>query len=764
MKASPAQVNFGGGEWSRLAQGRIDNDLYRSALATCLNFVPFVQGGVTRRPGTRYVAAVKDSTKATRLVAFQFSTTQAYVIEFGDQYIRFYRNNEQIEVLSVPYEISTPYLEADLFDLKFTQSADVLYVTHPSYAPRKIERSGHTSWTVTEIDFQDGPYLPVNTTATTMTPSGTTGSITITASSATGINGGAGFASTDVGRLIRIKHSSTWGWAKITAVTHTTLVTATVNSTLGGTGAVTDWRLGVWSDTTGFPACSTFHEDRLCFSGATDYPDRLDMSNSGDYENFAPSDTSGTIADSNAVNATLNANEVNAVRTMVSHRQGIQVFTAGAEWVVRGANSQEAISPTNIDAKQYTSYGAANVEALPAGHTTLFLQSAAKKLREFQYAFEIDGFEAPNLAVMAEHITCPAIIEFDQMREPQPVVWLVRSDGALIGLTYEREAGTLRAGWHRHILGGQSDAAGTQAKVESLAVIPAPDGTRDELWLLVNRRINGATVRYVEYVEKFYSDEDAQEDRFYVDCGLTRDPTAVVITGITAANPPVVTCATPHGLSNEDDILISGVVGMTEVNGLSYFVANVTSTTFELQVEVGTDVDGTGYSAYVSGGEVKTKIDTVTGLSHLEGETVDILGDGIPQIQKTVSSGQITLASSAAVVHVGLPRSDVLKLLRPEAGAGDGVALGKLRRVSNYSLLLEESGGFKHRVTQTDYDEVSFRDADDIPTIAVPLKTGIAEFQPEAVNDYDNQLEILIDKPTPFTLLAVAVQVFTEDR
>jgi hypothetical protein len=140
-KVAPLQSNFNGGEFSPLLYGRVDTDRYGTGLATCLNYKPTIQGGLIRRPGSYYVAEVKDSTKATRLVEFEFSTTQAYIIEFGDQYFRFYRNHGQI---GAPYEIASPYLEADLFDLRFTQSADVLYITHPDYEPRKLSRTGHT--------------------------------------------------------------------------------------------------------------------------------------------------------------------------------------------------------------------------------------------------------------------------------------------------------------------------------------------------------------------------------------------------------------------------------------------------------------------------------------------------------------------------------------------------------------------------------------------------------------------------------------------
>ena len=170
------------------------------------------QGAATRRVGTKFIAEVKSSAAKTRLIPFEFSTVQTYVLEFGNQYMRVYKDQGQVQSGGSAFEISTPYLTAELFDIKFSQSADVMYIVHPNHEARKLSRTGHTSWTLTEIDFTDGPYLAENTTATTLTPSGTTGSVNITASASL-------WASTDVGRLVSFSN----GRAKITGFTSATL-------------------------------------------------------------------------------------------------------------------------------------------------------------------------------------------------------------------------------------------------------------------------------------------------------------------------------------------------------------------------------------------------------------------------------------------------------------------------------------------------------------------------------------------------------------
>ena len=152
-----AVPSFTAGELSSSMEGRTDFAKYFSGCTRIENFVVLPHGPVSRRPGTYYVSEVKTSSDKTRLVPFTFSTEQTYILEFGDQYLRFYKDNGQITSGGSAYEIATPYTAAQVFDLKFAQSADVMYICHESHAVRKLSRTGHTSWTLTEVEFTDGP-------------------------------------------------------------------------------------------------------------------------------------------------------------------------------------------------------------------------------------------------------------------------------------------------------------------------------------------------------------------------------------------------------------------------------------------------------------------------------------------------------------------------------------------------------------------------------------------------------------------------------
>jgi hypothetical protein len=762
-RADGQQNNFNGGELSPLVYGRVDLEKYQNGLKLCNNFVPLVQGPVERRPGTKHVAEVKTSAAKTRVVPFQFSTEQAYILEFGNTYVRFYKDRGQILSGGSPVELTTTYVTADLFDLKFTQSADVLYITHPSYPPRKLERLSDTSWTITNITFLDGPYLLTNATATTLGLSGTSGSVTVTASATTGINNDTGFQTTDVGRLIRWEDAAgNWTWLTITAHTSTTVVTATIDGpNASATTATTDWRLGVWSATTGYPTAVSFHQDRLFFAGPTDNPQRLDGSVTADFENFAPTDPDGTVLDDGAVTRTLSSDQVNAIRWLADDEKGLLVGTSGGEWVERPNDNGGRLTPTNIDAARSSTFGSANIQPVRVGKSVLFTQKARRKVRELAYVFEDDGFRAPDTTLISEHITRTGITQMAYALEPQPIVWMTLVDGKLIGLTYDRDQQVL--GYHRHILGGASDAFGADAKVESIAVIPAPDGASDELYMTVQRYINGGVKRYVEYLTPFWEDSNEQEDAFFVDSGLTLDE-PLTVTAVTRATPGVVTTSTSHGFSNGDIVRFNGVGGMAELNGKNYKVANVTATTFELTDRSDADIDTSGFGAFTSGGEVRKRVTTVGGLSHLEGETVSILAEGAAHPDQVVSSGGVTLDREASRVQAGLAYRSDLQTLRYNIGARTGTAQGKKQRIHRVYVRVFDTLGGKFGSDADSLDVRVYREGGDAMDTAVALFTGDLEIQWDG--DYSTEALVYVrqDQPLPMTVQAIFPQLVTEDR
>jgi hypothetical protein len=195
-KASTAFTNFTAGELSPRLDGRTDLTKYFNGCKTLRNFLVHPHGGATRRPGTEFISEVKDSTKNVRLVAFEFNVEQAYILEFGDQVMRVYKDGGiVVDGGGSPVEFVTPFLHTELAGLKFAQSADIMYMVHPNHPPQQITRTDHDAWTITAVEFRRGPLLDPGFDGTTLTASGRTGSVTITASTNT-------FVSTDVGRIV----------------------------------------------------------------------------------------------------------------------------------------------------------------------------------------------------------------------------------------------------------------------------------------------------------------------------------------------------------------------------------------------------------------------------------------------------------------------------------------------------------------------------------------------------------------------------------
>lgn len=535
MRNNPIQTNFTAGELSPRLKGRVDVNRYNNGVAKLKNFVVFPQGGVARRTGTKFIKEVKDSTKATRLIPFEFSTIQAYILEFGHNYIRIFKDEGILTSGGSPVEVATTYTESQLFEISYTQSADILYIVHPSHPPRKLSRTSATTWTLTDITFLDGPYLSLNKTSTTVSSSSHTGNVTLTASAPL-------FVSTDVGRLMRLEKDNRQGYVRITAFTSSTSVSATVVGTLHTPlAATTLWRFGAWSNTTGWPSCVTFFQERLVFANTSNQPQTVWMSCSGDYENFMPSGVPGstyptadsTVNDDNAITYTIASNKVNAIRWLDA-TSNLVIGTAGAEWIAKQASTADPLSPTNIQVLQQTTYGSDAVPVRRIGTATLFVQRSGRKIRELQYNFDVDAYIAKDVSILSEHLFTENNYTVDNtfQAEPDSIYWIAMESGRLLGMTYLKEQEVV--GFHQHEFGGVFN--GGIAVCESVACIPNIGATADSLYVIIKRTINGTTKRYIEVITDAFTPTSPldKNDMWFVDSGLKYSGAATTtISGLT---------------------------------------------------------------------------------------------------------------------------------------------------------------------------------------------------------------------------------------
>lgn len=743
-KVSHQQVSFNAGEFGPELDGRVDIGKYANACSRCENFIPMIQGPARRRAGTKFVAEVKDSADRTWLARFEFNTTQAYQLEFGDQYVRFYTDNGVLESSpGTPYEVATPWVLADLtaddgtFALQMIQSGDILYICHPDYAPRKLSRTGAISWTISTLDQEGGPFDDYDPDQTvTVYASATTGSVSLIASSAT-------FASTDVGRLFLMEskkanaitkwevgkaitsgnrrrsdgktyiaansattgsvkpthtegteydgdtgvqwtyEDANYGWCKITAYTSSTQVTATVVSQLPNQCVLVGNATTRWAF--GSWGSVPGYPSHVCF-----FRNRLTFvrasdrkmwfSVAADYENFRDRDKSGDVTSDMGVTLTVESDQSSNSIQYVIAGDSLIIGTSGGEHVCSEMTDSDPFGPANAKIVKTSSFGSRGVQPVQVGASVLFIQRSGRKLREIAYDALQEDYASLDMSVLAPH--------------------MIPKGAYVVSIAYQKEPhsviwaalsdGSLvamtynREQYTEPPFGGwHRHPIGGDGIVESLVCSPSPTNDRDDLWMIVRRTIDGNSVRYVERMMPEYEAGDDQEDAFYVDCGLTYDSTPAT---------------------------------------------------------------------------------TISGLDHLEGEEVAILADGAKHPVKTVASGAITLDRSASVVHVGLAYTAKLATMRINAGAQDGTAQGKTKRIHRVMVRLLETLGGSIGPTEANTDEIQFRSTGMAMDAPVPLFTGDKEMIWPGGYDTDGYIWYVHEDPTPCTVIGFFPQLVTQDR
>ena len=517
------QKSFSGGEISPEMFGRIDDTKYQSGLATCRNFIPKPQGPAQNRAGFAFVRAVKDSTKKTRLLPFTYSTTQTMVIEIGAGYFRFHTQGATLLSGAVPYEIANPYAEADLFDIHYVQSADVLTIVHPNYAPRELRRLSALNWVLSTISFAApiaAPTAPTATATIVGAPATTMSySYVVTTIATDEVSESAqSSVATCTNNLFTTGCYNTIAWTAVSGAarynvykqqgglygyigqtTGTSLKDDNIAPDLGKTPPIYD---AVFAATGDYPGSVSYFEQRRCFAGTTNKPQNIWMTKSGTESVMS---FSLPIRDDDRIAFRVAAREANTIRHIVPLTQ-LLLLTSAAEWRVSPVNS-DAITPTTITVRPQSYVGANNVQPVVINNTLLYTAARGGHIRECAYNWQANGFISGDLSLRAPHLfDSYDITDMGYAKAPLPVVWFVSSSGKLMGLTYvpEQQIGA----WHQH------DTDGT---FESCAVVA--EGSEDILYCVIKRNVNGVDVRYVERMaSRQFVDPD---DAFFVDAGVT---------------------------------------------------------------------------------------------------------------------------------------------------------------------------------------------------------------------------------------------------
>jgi hypothetical protein len=829
MGNSVIQPSFTGGELSPALYGRVDLAKYQTSLKTCRNMIAQVYGGAKNRAGTKFMAEVKTSSSRVRLIPFAFSTTQTYVLEFGNQYMRVYKDGGQVVYSSggsagQPFELATPWTAAELDDLGYTQSADVLTIVHPSYQPRQISRTAHDAWTISQFENLNGPFQEVNTVESkTIYASAATGTVTLTSNfdiftsafvdsfvyleakpdtsvpawetskkvengdkiKANGryyvatsadpsgyvrITGtlrpthteGKEWDGTDVleGAVYRAPGASSnsdayvgveweyrhsgFGTLKITSVTNARTATATVIKRLPdevvGSGSTTyKWAFEAWGNTQGYPSAVTYYQQRMVFANTPAQPQTVWMSRTGAFPDFG---TSIPVLDDDAIRFTIASRQVNAVRHMLALDK-LVLLTSGSEWIVAGGDN-DVVSPAAIATKVQGYRGSSKRTPIPIGNTALYLQDKGSTVRDLGYEFASDSYTGNDLTVLSSHLVEGySITDWTYQQTPNSVVWAVRSDGVLLGMTYMREQQVV--GWHRH---------DTDGEVESVCCIS--EGNEDAVYIAVKRTINGATKRYVERMNtRFFT---SIKDAYFVDCGLSYDGRNTGSTTMTLTSSGAWTygSSATFTLTASASHFSAGDVGseihLTDDDGRILRLAisaytSATVVTVTINRDVATELRN---SATTSWSHARK---TFGGLSHLEGKTVSVLADGHVEPQKVVASGSITIGAAAGVVHAGLPIEADFETLDISPQTQETIR-DKQKNIPAVRMVVEQSRGIfagKDSSNLLEYKQRAAENYDD----PVTSLTGLAEIR--IVSNWSNTGRIFVRQsdPLPLSILAV---------
>ncbi len=582
MSAYTLQATFARGEISPRLHSRADIDHWRMALKECVNYFVMRQGGLQKRTGTIFAAEVKDSTKKTRLFPFTFNVEQAYVVEMGDLYFRYYANGGQVDNAGTPVETVTPYTEAQIFDVHHAQSADIAHLAHGQHPQATLKRTGAVTFTYAPITFTAPP---------------------------------------------------------------------------------SEWAAN------NYPTTVAFYNERLAWAATPNEPQTLWLSKAGILYDHG---ISSPVQADDAITVTILAGEVNAVQWL-AEGQDLLIGTTGASRTLGPSDRGSVFSATNLRQRRQSRRGSINIQPVQIGNVVLFVSRYTDMIHEYLYSFEADGYVAPELTVLSEHILRPGVVDMAYAQDPESIVWMVLGNGEIAALTYDREQQIV--GLTRHQLGGDGFA-------ESVTVIPGEEA--DEVWFVVRRTINGQTKRYVEYLAPQHEPGDPIEDSHFVDCALTYDGTPT---------------------------------------------------------------------------------DTVSGLNHLEGETVTVLADGATVPPLVVSGGSITLPDgrTASKIIVGLGFEARGRTLPSAISRGDGSGLGRPKKISACIIDLLDSSPLKVFGPGDPLPPpgTAYRRTKDPMGSPPALRTGFFEVSIDSSWNEDGELGFLSDLPLPSVLRSITLNLET---
>lgn len=670
------------------------------------------------------------------------------------------------------YTITTPYLEADLQELNYTQSADVVTLTHPSYAPRDLSRTGHTSWSLDVIVFSPTQAAPTNVAV-----AGTAGaeSFTYHVTAYETESGEESLAATKTQAALTKPgtnaHTITWTAAANADEYYVYLVVNGVPQFLGtaiGTSYINDQNAGdpditppvartPFGSADNYPSNAGYYQQRRLFANTNNDQEKIWTSRTGNFNNLT---ISSPLQDDDAVTWNVAGAKVNEVRHMIDI-DGLIVMTSGGEWTILGG-ADGVLRPGEINPKQKSYYGSSYHKPALIGSTAIFVQAHQTIVRDL-FNDAIEGYKGNDLTLYSGHLfEGYTIRDMAYQQIPNSIVWVVRSDGTLLGMTYIREQQFLA--WHRH------DFDGT---VEQICCVS--EGDEDAVYFVIKRTISGATKRYVERMKtRFVSD---LIDAVFLDCSLSydgRNETATTMTlsgGTDWTYTETLTLTASASFFTADDVG-NQIFLYDETGDVIRFTIDAYSSATVVTGRANKTVPTTLRSVAVT--EWSRAVDEVGGLWHLEGKSVSVFADEFVVSNPnndtyevvTVANGIAALDKPYAVIHVGLPITSDLETLDIDSTTSESM-IDKQKLIGQVLAYIQESRGIwaggEEPTADNDFkdqlNELQARDYEDYDD-PISLQTGVIDIPIEQSWNSNGRIFVRQTDPLPLTLLAVAPRGF----
>jgi hypothetical protein len=808
MAQALIQRSFAGGEIAPALYGRADQAKYQTGLKTCRNFYIRKEGGVTNRPGSGLVEEIKVSATGAYFITFIYNNSQTYVIEAGAGYFRFYRNGAQIVVSGVAayngatayvigdlvvsggvnyyciaattgnappnatywyaltsdiYEIPTPYALADIPLIKFVQSADIVTLTHPTYDQRELTRTAHTNWKLQTITF--APSISAPTGLANTGAAGATYTYAVTAVKSETYEESLQSANTTTSSVASAGAPVTITWAAVTGAQEYN-VYKVLNGVYGYIGVAVGTSFadtGITSDVTNtppvtrnpfsgsgnFPATAGYYQQRRLFGRTDNAIEKIWTTRSGMSKNLT---ISSPLQSDDAVTFSLVGRKVSEIRHLFDIGV-LVVLTSTGEWIVEGDADGILRADQPPNPRQIGYNGSADLMPLVITDSLLYVQARGTIVRDLRNEVSSTGksaYTGRDLTVFATHLFLGySISRWAFAQVPNSIIWAVRSDGALLSLTYLREHEIW--GWSIH---------DTDGVYEDICVVP--EGSDDVVYAIVKRTINGATKRYIE---RFPSRQftNILTDAIFLDSYLTYDGRNT--------GSRTMTLSTGATWTVDDTITVTSSTG--------YFVAgdvgnDIVFTDADYNITLAINITGYTSATVVTGTPSKTvpvalrstattawgkAVDQLSGLDHLEAKDVGVFADGNVVANPnndayeviTVAAGAIALDRRYLIIHVGLPYLCDFETLDLDV---EGTQVrNKKKDITAIDLILLESRGV---FAGPDFDTLDEMVAEPISDYDSPwpLVSGLVSMPIASTWENNGSFVVRQKDPLPLTILA----------